>query len=123
MKYIGEKRPPWVMLLFSIFSLGLFNIYWVYIVSYEIKAFTLEEKQKPIVEVLGTIITLGIYLIYWSYKYEKKIHEIRKKEGVPCRDWAFLMSVISFFLLFPINMMIIQSQLNELWDSLEEISE
>ena len=48
--YEGEHRPLGLILLFSIISLGFFNFYWAYIVSYELKQVSGDDKIKPVFE-------------------------------------------------------------------------
>ena len=114
--YNGEHRPLGLILLFSIVSLGFFNFYWVYIVSYELKQVSGDDKIKPVFEGIISVLTLGIYLIFWSYKYGKYILDVQKKQGMQPRDYSFLCAVLSGVLLFPVTMLIMQKQLNELWD-------
>lgn len=117
MKYIGENRSLIICFLLSIVSLGLFNIYWAYTVSYEVKEVIDEAKLNPLFEALGAILTLTLYLVYWSYKYEKYIVKISKEQGIPCKDYGLLLAIFSIPILFPISMMIMQKQLNNLWES------
>ncbi|MBN2851501.1 MAG: DUF4234 domain-containing protein [Clostridia bacterium] len=117
MNYIGERRPLGICLFFSIVSVGLFNIYWAYTVTYEISAVLDDNRLNPIIEAIGSILTFGIYLVYWAYKYEKYIVQISKEQGVPCKDYGLLLAVLSVFLLFPVSMMIMQKQLNNIWES------
>jgi len=117
MRYIGENRSMAICLLLSILSLGLFNIYWAYTVTYEVKEVLDEENLNPIVEAFGAILTLGLYLVYWVYKYEKYIVKISKEEGIPCKDYGLILSLLSAFFLFPISMIIMQKQLNNIWES------
>ncbi len=119
MKYIGETRSLGICLFFSIISLGLFNIYWAHTVTYEISAVLDDPKLNPVVEAVGAILTFGIYLVFWVYKYEKQIVKISKEEGYILKDYGFLMSILTMFFLFPISMMIMQKQLNNIWESAE----
>lgn len=119
MKYIGETRSLAVCMFFSVISLGLFNIYWAHTVTYEIREVLDDLKFNPTVEVIGAILTLGLYLIFWVYKYEKQIVKISKEEGYMAKDYGLLLSILSLFLLFPFVIMIMQKQLNDLWESSE----
>lgn len=114
--YDGENRPLAIMLLFSIVSLGFFNFYWIYIVSYELKQVSGDEKIKPVFEGIISLLTLGVYMIFWSYKYGKYLLDAQKKKGMQPRDYSFLCAVLSGVFLFPASMMIMQKQLNDLWE-------
>lgn len=113
--YIGENRPLPLILLFSILSLGFFNFYWVYFVCYELKQVTGDEDIKPVFEAVISILTLGIYLIFWSYKYGKILLQAQKDHEVTAKDYSFLYAVLTGVLLFPVTMMLMQRQLNNLW--------
>jgi hypothetical protein len=114
--YDGEHRPLGLILLFSIISLGFFNFYWAYIVSYEIKQVSGDEKIKPVFEGIISLLTLGVYFIFWSYKYGKYLLDVQKKLGMQPRDYSFLCAVLSGVFLFPVTMLIMQKQLNNIWD-------
>ena len=113
--YEGEHRPLGLILLFSIVSLGFFNFYWAYIVSYELKQVSGDDKIKPVFEGIASLLTLGIYFVFWSYKYGKVLLMVQKDKGVRARDYSFLYAVLSGIFLFPLVMLIIQKQLNDLW--------
>jgi len=114
--YKGEHRPLAIMLFFSILSLGFFNFYWIYIVSWELKQVTGDEKIKPVFEGVISLLTLGIYSVFWMYKYGKILVDAQKKAQMKPRDYSFLCAVLAAILLFPVSLMITQKQLNELWD-------
>ena len=114
--YDGEVRPLGLILLFSIISLGFFNFYWVYIVSYELKQVSQDDKIKPVFEGVISFLTLGVYMIFWSYKYGKYLLDAQKKKKMQPRDYSFLCAVLTGALLFPVTMMIMQKQLNNLWE-------
>ena len=113
--YDGEHRPLALILFFSIISLGFFNFYWVYIVSYELKQVTGDENIKPVFEGIISVLTLGLYMIFWSYKYGKYLVEAQKKHDMQPKDLSFLCAVLTGVLLFPVTMLIMQKQLNDLW--------
>lgn len=114
--YHGEHRPLSLVFFFSIISLGLFNFYWVYFVSYELKQVTGDDNIKPVFEAVISVLTLGLYLIFWAYKYGKILLQAQKDHGMKPRDYSFLNAVLTGILLFPVVMMIMQKQLNDLWN-------
>lgn len=114
--YKGEHRPLAIMLFFSIFSLGFFNFYWIYIVSWELKQVAGDEKIKPVFEGIISMLTLGIYSVFWMYKYGKILVDVQKKAETKPRDYSFLNAVLATVLLFPVAMMVMQKQLNDLWN-------
>ncbi|MBN2558347.1 MAG: DUF4234 domain-containing protein [Clostridia bacterium] len=113
--YKGEHRPLGLVLFFSIVSLGLFNFYWIYFVSYELQQVSNDQKIKPVFEAVISLLTLGIYTIFWSYKYGKYLAVAQKDAGMRYHDYSFLCAVLAGVLLFPVSMLIMQKQLNDLW--------
>ena len=114
--YRGEHRPLTIMLFFSLLSLGFFNFYWIYIVSYELKQVTGDENIKPVFEGVISLLTLGIYGVYWMYKYNKILVAAQKKAEMTPRDYSFLCALLAGVLLFPVSLLITQKQLNDLWN-------
>ena len=113
--YDGENRPLSIMLLLPIKNNKPFTILWLCIVSYELKQVSGDEKIKPVFVGVISLLTLGVYTVFWSYKYGKYLLDVQKKKGMQPRDYSFLCAVLSGVFLFPVAMMIMQKQLNELW--------
>ena len=80
------------------------------------KQVTGDEKIKPVFEGVISLLTLGIYSVFWMYKYGKILVDVQKKAEMKPRDYSFLCALLATILLFPISLMIVQKQLNDLWE-------
>lgn len=67
------RRRVFLSILYSIFSFGIYLMFWQYEIAKETSGITKDEKgAKPGLVVFFTIITLGIYGVYWSFQIGKK---------------------------------------------------
>lgn len=78
-----NKRDIVSVILLSIFTCGIYSIYWYYVtaeeMNYEDKDG--EKLQNYFVALLLSIVTCGIYGIYWSYKFYKKADDVVGSEN------------------------------------------
>ena len=111
----GTARSVPVVILLSIITCGIYNLYWLYITASEVKNYTNDPAINPGVELLLCIVTCGIYTIYWYYKYSKKVYEAQVASGVPnATDNTVLNTILALF-FYPAAQGILQSSLNDLW--------
>ena len=69
-----KKKKLLLVLLLSIITLGLYNIYWfITLTDDSNKMKPLAATAKGVVALLYCIITLGIYQLYWMYKLGDKV--------------------------------------------------
>ena len=72
-----EKRSPVAVLLLSIVTCGIYQLYLIYKVSQEIRDFRGDNSISPGTELLLSIITCGLYEIYWFYKYGRLVFDMQ----------------------------------------------
>ena len=114
------KRSVTKVVLYSIFTLGIYSLYWIYRVSQEVNELTNENKNKPSSDVIFTIITLGLYSFYWFYKIGlqlEKYEEIltMKKSSVTVLSVVIAVLFYSYGGPF-ISMALIQNEINKILD-------
>lgn len=114
-----QKRSPVAILLLSIVTCGIYGWYVIYQISREVRDFRGDASVDPGLELLLCIITCGIYTIYWQYKYSKYIYEMELRVGVVgASDISFLLVILSIVRLGLVSLMLQQTELNRVWDTI-----
>lgn len=114
---IGERREPVQVVIFTFLTCGLYAIYWWYTVITEIKNALNRDDINPATEILLGFVTCGIYAIYTYYKYPQLMLEMQDKAGRPRNDISMTSLLLAIFGLGIVSIAIIQSELNNIWDS------
>lgn len=77
------KRSVVAVVLLSIFTCGIYELYWLYTTKNELNAKAPEEPLKGIlVMILLTIITCGIYGLYWYFKFYQKADKVLNTQNL-----------------------------------------
>jgi len=95
------------VLLLSIFTFGIYAIYWMVVFQIELKKET-GEGFDGFAHFLMLIFTFGIYSIYWQYAAGKRLAQ----QGAT--DNSVLYLVLSLIGFAFINMFLMQDQANNL---------
>ncbi|HRF70546.1 MAG: DUF4234 domain-containing protein [Anaeroplasmataceae bacterium] len=102
-----QNRSVVTVVLLSIFTCGIYSIYWFYVTANELNN---EKPEDPlmnyILAILLGIVTCGIYLLYWDYKFYKKVDEVTGSND------AIVNFVVSLFLTSIVGMAIAQNSIN-----------
>ncbi len=103
-----NKREVISVILLSIFTCGIYSIYWYYVTTEEMndEDKTGENLQNFLVALLLSIVTCGIYGIYWYYKFYKKADYVVESDNyIIC----FILQIIGFGI---VSQAITQSAIN-----------
>lgn len=97
-----KNRNPILVIIFSIITLGIYGIYWLY------------STKKEMNELGAGIPTLWLIIIplvniYWLYKYSMGTAKVAKKE-----DSMGLIYFILWLVFSPVAMILTQIELNKL---------
>jgi hypothetical protein len=117
MEFRNKERDIITCIMFSIFSLGIYAIYWIYAMTEEANALSDNEYKCAGggLVIVYSIITLGIYLWYWSYKMGDRLHLARVKRGVQCSSSnGAIYLVLSIVQLDFIGILFMQNELNKI---------
>lgn len=126
---ILTRREPILVLLFSIFSLGLYLPFWYHGVYQDLVRL---DGRTPTgrgywLDFLLVIFTFAIYGIWVDYRISLQISEFEERNGLgPVQDTsviAVILDVASYFTAFFTNFVtsaIQQDQLNRLADKIDE---
>lgn len=115
---IYQKRSPVAILLLSLITCGIYGIIVFYQISSEVKDFRSDSSISPGIEVLLCLLTGGIYEIYWFYKFSRMVYDMQVRVGTPgACDNTILFTVISVLRLNVVALMLLQTELNRVWDT------
>jgi hypothetical protein len=122
-RHVGTRREPALVLIFSLLTCGIYYLYWLHMVSYEIQAFLGDRDTDPGMEVFLAIITCGIYIIFWDYKVARKLAMMQQMVGLMPQDNSTLFVVLDFVDMALCHVagvgiipaMIEQGTLNDVW--------
>lgn len=103
------KRGLVGYILLSLFTCGIYSIYWYYVTAEELNRIekTKADLQNYIIALLLGIITCGIYLIYWEYKFYEKVDALYGTNN------AVLYLILSIFVTGIIPGALVQNTFNE----------
>lgn len=105
-----QKRSVLAVVLLSIITCGIYELYWYYVMAEDMNA---KDSTKPsltnfIVAILLGIITCGIYLIYWQFRFYEKSDAITKKQNL------IVYFILAFFGFSIISNALLQNDINEI---------
>ena len=107
------KRNVALMLILSVVTCGLYSLYWIYAARTEFKQFSGYPDVNPALELLLCLICFP-YTYFWIYKFSIDIARCQREHGKPGTDNSVINLLLTFFGLFIVSELIIQTQLNEL---------
>ena len=112
----GAVRSPIAVILLSLVTCGIYEIYWLFKVSGEINNAAGEERiNAPLFFLLGLLCFPLIFV--GMYKIDNEIFDLRSKVGLPANKNFILWLVLCFVGIGSIIFLYqVQTQLNELWE-------
>lgn len=118
--FAGNKRSVAMIIVLSFLTCGIYYLIWVYQTTEMIARFNRDQETSAGIVVLLHLITCGIYGIYWWYKISQMFIESQQHVGRPyINDNKVLLLILSIFGFSVVGMAILQSDLNNFWDSLK----
>ena len=126
---ILQRREPILVLLFSIFSFGLYLPFWYHGIYADL---TRLDGRTPTgngywLDFFLVILTFALYGIFVDYRISRQINDIEQRHGLgPVQDTsvvAVILDVAAYFTVFFTNFVtsaIQQDQLNRLADAIED---
>lgn len=101
-------------LLLSIFTCNIYMFIWFTNVVDDANKIYPDDMPSGGMVILYSFLTCGIYGLYWAYRMGKKLHEAGKRYGVKIEDQAVLYMILQMFGLSYINLILMQTDLNQL---------
>jgi hypothetical protein len=119
-----EKRSPASVLLLSIFTCGLYLLYWYYVIYRDLEALTgsTPTGNTYLLDLILVLITCGIWGVYVDYKISLQIMELKKEMGMSTSDIAMPVILLDLFAYMScwftnyISSLIHQDELNKILD-------
>jgi hypothetical protein len=103
------KRDILSVILLSIFTCGIYSIYWMYVSAEQLNSLESEEPlTNYILAIVLGILTCGIYSIYWQYKFYKKVDSVTSENNLVIN---FILSILGLSL---VSMAIAQTSFNNM---------
>lgn len=121
MKNDWQKRSVIAVILFTLLTGGIYGIYWIYTTNRDLNDLTGDYRLKPGWTLFFGLITCGLYMFYWWYRINDLVMAAQERALRPYRsDKKLLFIVLRIFGLAVINMAILQSDLNDVYDHLNQ---
>jgi len=106
-----QKRSVVAVVLFTVFTLGIYALYWMYVTAKELQTATAQSQFPPaVILVLGIFVTpVGFLLL--SVECNERLNTIRSSRKMPACDNTLLWVILS--LVLPIALIaLIQHEIN-----------
>lgn len=117
MEVKNKERDLIMCVMLSLFTLGIYTIYWFYCMTEEANDLSEEETgcAGGTLAIMYAILTFGVYLWYWSYKMGDRIYIAREKRCMPVEtSMGPVYLVLSIIQLDFVGFLMIQHQLNKI---------
>ena len=120
--YYGAKRSLVLVFILSFLTCGIYSMIWFYQVTKELNEYNEDYRTNPGLALVLMIITCGLYTFYWWYRMNQLMMEAQSKTNYKLvTDNKVLYLLLNLFGLSIINMLILQSDLNTLWERATQV--
>lgn len=112
------KRSIPLAIVFTLVTVGLYAIYWIYTLTEDAHAAAGERTTASGgMVILFSVITCGIYSFYWLYKMGETIIMAKQRRGMTVdTNLPIIYLVLALFGFGIISYALMQSSLNEIVD-------
>ena len=112
------KRSIPLAIVFTLVTVGLYAIYWIYTLTEDAHAAAGERTTASGgMVILYSVITCGIYSFYWLYKMGETIIMAKQRRGMTVdTNLPIIYLVLALFGFGIISYALMQSSLNEIVD-------
>ncbi len=119
--YVRQQRSILMVILLTIVTCGIYYFYWFYQTTKELTEYSEDYRLSPGLSIVLTIVTCGFYQIYWWDRIADIFISAQQKAKYPrLNDNKILFVVLTLFGLDIINMAILQSDMNQLWEKADQ---
>lgn len=112
------KREILPTILLTIFTCGIYGLFWQYNQFKTINAWLGREEHNFWTYLIFTVLTCGIYGIYYEYKFATTVNEVQSSRGFLVTENLQLLSVIlAIFGLHIVTWSIEQQAINSWYEN------
>ncbi len=112
----GEVRDPIMVVVLSMVTCGMYNLYWLYMAVEEVNKGLGEERFNFFKELAFSVLTCGIYAIYFYWQFSNAVAELQQRWGVqPGQEGPILFALMLF--VPPAGTFLIQQGMNNAWEN------
>ena len=80
------RREPWMPVVLTIVTCGIYYFYWQYVTTEELKHASGREDLNPMMDLLLTLLCCGLWSIYVQYRNAQVVHEVFQSRGQTHED-------------------------------------
>lgn len=106
-------------LLLSIFTCGIYMIYWLYKITEDLK-YELDNDNNPTLDIILMFVTCGLYSYYVFYRNARQVYLVEEKHGVYSTDNSILHLILAIFGLGLVALILQQEALNNIVNNNED---
>jgi len=108
----GKVENPTTVLLLSLFTCGIYPLYWMWVRTKEVNDYLGEQRINPMLIFPGCICFVAIF--YGIFLMLKALPDMQKKAGLEAKD-EFVLHLVLFLFVAPVGIYMVQQKLNEIW--------
>ncbi|MDQ3036085.1 MAG: DUF4234 domain-containing protein [Myxococcota bacterium] len=117
------KREPWIVLVLTFVTCGIYHLWWQYTTTEELRDVSGRDELNPAMELLLTLVTCGLFAIYVAYRNAQLVHHEYEQAGVAHDSKAQLLVLLYAVAVFNgltalLAPMILQDEYNKLEERL-----
>lgn len=111
---MNKKRNVVLVVLFSLFTLGIYSIYWTASINNQVNKIIGDDNIHGGTVILLGFLTCGIYYFVWYYKIAARIQMIQEAKGIDTESKGLLYIILKCFGLGIVCMVFVQLDINDL---------
>ena len=109
-----EERNLALAIVLTLVTCGIYGLYWIYMMTEEMKMASGDESLNGILACLLPIVTCNIYGLYWAYKVGKDVPAAKASVGLTGEDKSVLFLVLDLVGLSIVTYALLQCELNDI---------
>lgn len=114
-----RERNPVPLILLSLITCGAYSLYWLYVVTRELRDALDQPSLNPTVDVVLSVVTCGLWTIYAHYRNAGLLHRALTRYEPGARDQSVIVLILDLAALVTgvtwlIGLFVLQDEHNRL---------